>query len=59
MFGELRASIELKISSYSRMLVDVESVEKVAKEINYFDDMINKYIGCECQRKILVATTHA
>lgn len=42
MFGELRADMELKISSYTRPLADAKNVEKHAKYIDSFDDASKK-----------------
>lgn len=52
----MRDDIELKLSSYLRLLIDAKSIEKGAKSISSFDEVVNKCIDCESQSRILDAT---
>lgn len=59
MFVELRVDVELKLSSYLRLMIDAENVKKGAKSINLFDEVVSKCFDCECQSIILDASTRA
>lgn len=51
--------MELKLSSYSILLVDAEIVEKDVKNLDYFDDVVNKCIDYESRSRILAIVTHS